>query len=351
MDLKNFYDDLKKQSNQVENPEAPRIHSAGSLHTSLGVIPWRNKAAAVAQKLTDDCRKHILVDMYCKIIPLDDDYVAGNQGQMCGDIDAMLKAKNMSATQYLQSCYDQTKAPLVEFVLRSTDLIGKQFLEEENEKLKDAQEKNLDLPAPQEVDINDDDNVNNQLVDIKSDPEYQAFMDELENKTKDLIVNQVAKLITDKKDEKKMTFDPKPVADIEASMESTVSIALDYLQSRLIKEGVDAPEEIMDEMMGMAIRESTLNIIDQAFKQPYADMKSYISRIRFNEGAIVNESGYAYISEACKNVKGVIDDAKQAFKDTVDKNLKASDVINDINDAIDEGREKKEDKSDKEDDK
>lgn len=327
MDLTKFYDDLKSE---LDNDTKPTVAVGGPiapLNSPVGQSEWKAHCNSEANGLIDKCRKHILLDIYCKIIPLDADFVKGNMGMMKSDIDSMLDNKGMTATQYFKSCSTNTnKAPLVEFVLWATNQIGKQFLEEAEEKLKDAKENDLDVPAPDAPDT-DADNVNDQLVDITDDPEYKTFIDRLKENTERKIVEDVTKIITDKKEEKKMSFNPKPVADIEAEMESTTSQALHYLQKYLMKESVDAD---MDDLMGLAIRESTMNVIDSVFNQPGSDYKSFVSRLRNHNGVVVNESAVSYLIEAAKTpeeVNQVVNGAKKEMDDKIDKNLKASEVV------------------------
>lgn len=342
MDLTKFYDDLKSE---LDNGRSP-VAAGPALSTPTGELSWRTKANQASQKLSDDCRKHILLDIYCKVIPLDADYVQNNMGVLKGDIDNMLAGKGMTATQYFKSCSDATKAPLVEFVIRTTNNIGKQFLEEANEDLKDAKDNNIDVPAPDAPDIDEDENVTNQLVDIKDDPEYQTFIDILKEKTIKKIVKDVSEIINDKKEDNAMAFDPKPVSERVEMTESTTSVALQYLQKKMITEGVDISGELLDDMMGMAIRESTLNMIDSMFKLPGSDFKSYNSRIKFNKGIVVNESAANYFIEAAnegkspEEVNKVVDGAKKEMDDKIDQNLKASEVIN----AAEKGKENKDQK-------
>jgi hypothetical protein len=332
MDLTTFYDDLK--SRHDEDNTQPTFNTV-PVNTPMAVNKWKHHAHQQADKLVDDCRKHLLVDIYCKIIPIDDDYVDGHHRDMCHDVDAMLKAKGMTPTQYFKSCSQTTnKAPLVEFVLWSTDQIGKSFYEKQEEKLKDAQEKDIEIPEEDAPNIDEDEDVNNQLIDVKNDPEYTTFIDKLKEKTVNKIVSDISKIINDKKEEKKMAFEPKD----EAEMESATSVSFDYLQKHMMKESVDC-SSMTEDMLGYAIRESTLNMIDQVFRQPYSDLKSFSSRIHLNKGTVINESAVNYFIEACKSseeVNKVVDDAKKDMNEKIDQNLKASDIVN----ADDENKNK-----------
>lgn len=298
MDMSNLtqlFDDLKSKVNKdtVEQPNGAIMQNymqRGSSSPSMTV--WRNKANRERDILKDQCCKHILLDIYCKILPLDNEYIDGNQCQMKSDIDNMLSNKGMSATQYLKSCYESTQAPLLEFILRSSDLIGQQFYEDAENDAKEAEENDAQLKDPK-ADV-EDENIQNQLVDVKNDTEYETFIDKLKEKTINKIVTDVSKIITNKKEEKDMVFDPKP----EAVSESYMSVSMDYIQNKLMKENVDIDADAEEEIIGMAIRESTLNQLDVVFNQPGSNLKDFSSRIRFGKGIVVNESVRSYFLES-----------------------------------------------------
>ena len=134
----------------------------------------------------------------------------------------------------------------------------------------------------------------NQLIDINKDTGIDSFMEELKEKTIKKIVSDVSKVINDKKEEKEMTFDPKP----DAVTESTISVSVDYINKKLWKENVEMSPSMLDEMFGLAIRESTLNEIDLVFNQPFSELKQFSSRIRFGKGVLINESALTYFREA-----------------------------------------------------
>lgn len=294
--LTSFYNDLKSELSQDKpklNSNLIDVTNHGSLHSSPGLATWRNKAVIERDKLKEGCCKRILLDIYCKVLPLDKEYIDGNQGQMKSDIDSFLTNKNMSATQYLTSGYDKTNAPLLEFILRSADVIGDQFMKEAQEQVEEAQKNGVKIPPP-ESDVNDKE-TENQLVDVQKDTEYQTFIDKLKEKTINKIVTDVSKIITDKKDEKDMIFEPKDTTPVE---ESTISVGVDYINHRLMKENVEVPSELKEEMLGIAIRESTLNQLDLVFNQPYSDLKQFSSRIRFGKGVLINESAINYFKES-----------------------------------------------------
>lgn len=291
--LTQFYDNLKGDLNKEPSPgpKMMRVSSGmGDGMNSPGAIAWKQMASHHCEHLKDDCRKHILLDIYCKILPLDGDYKCGHHGQMAGDVDAMLTNKGCTATQYLTSAYESTHAPLLEFVLRATDKIGALYMEAANDKLKDAQEKDVELPPPDAPSVDDED-VSSQLVDVKKDTEYENFIDKLREKTVNKIVTDVSKIIAGKKEEKEMTFSTTPVADQEAATESTVSVGVNYIQKHLIKGNVNhLTESGQENVIGMAIREATLNEMDTVFCLPGSTFREFASRIRMGHGTIITES-------------------------------------------------------------
>lgn len=292
--LTQFYDNLKGDLDKGSSPVGPQMMrvSPGMGHgmrNHPGAFAWSQMASKHCDHLKDDCRKHILLDIYCKILPLDDDYKCGHHGQMVGDVDAMLANKGCTATQYLTSAYESTHAPLLEFILRSTDKIGALYMEAANEKLKDAQEKDIELPPPEAPSIEDED-VASQLVDVKKDTEYENFIDKLREKTVNKIVSDVSKIIAGKKEEKEMTFSTSP-ADQEAATESAVSVGVNYIQKRLLQGNVEhLTEAAQDNVIGMAIREATLNEMDTVFDLPGTTFREFANRIRMGRGTIITES-------------------------------------------------------------
>lgn len=298
--LTNFYDRLKGklEDEKNRNDNDDRIISVsnnrvlGQEHP--GAILYRQKAAAAGDKLREDCRKHILLDIYCKILPLDDEYKNGNMGQMKSDIDCMLQGKDMSATQYLTSCFESTNAPFVEYILRATDMIRDQFMEDANEKLKDAISQEMKISEPEVPDVESPE-INDQLIDIKKDTEYDSFIDKLKAKTINKIVNDVTKIINDKKEEKNMTFE---LNQPSAKMESAVAVCMDYISAKFMKENVQITESAQEEIIGVAIRESVIKEIDNVFALAESDMQKFTNRIRFGKGYVCNEAAANHFMES-----------------------------------------------------
>lgn len=298
--LTQFYDELKQKMNNDSAPASNMMNvkmGPGGFNNSPNAMAWRNKAVSCCNHLKDDCHKHVLLDIYCKILPLDQEFIHGHHGMMKQDIDDMLASKGMSATQYMTSCYESTKAPLLDYIIRSVNGIGRTYMEEADEILKDAQQNDEAIPEPEKPET-EDENIQSQLVDITSDTEYENFVDTLKKKTIDKIVNDVSKIINDKKEEENMTFDTTPVADAEEQFESTTSIAINYMQQKLMKENTEITSDMQNELIGMAIRESTMNQLDVVFKQPEGTFREFASRIRFGKGVLINESAVNYFKES-----------------------------------------------------
>ena len=280
MALTQMYDNIKKDSMAPVVPKHNMHIGPGGLDQSPGALAYRNKAADRCERLKDKCRKHILLDIYCKILPLDKDWVDCHQGQCSGDIDGMLAQKGMSATQYLTSCFEATHAPFVEFLINSTDAIGRVYMENEEEVMNDAQQKDIELPDPKEPELEDDD-VEGSLVDIQKDTEYEDFVDKLKKKTVNKIVSDITSIIDNKKDENDMTF----------NVESAVGVSMDYINKHNWNTRFD-----QDAAIGMAIREATLRELDLVFNQPIT-FQEFATLIRTGRGAVINEKRIASINE------------------------------------------------------
>lgn len=271
--LTQYYDDIKSGTGKSEIDPVSLNDNMVDISKPNGINLWNAKINNNVDKIRTNCRKRIILDIYAKILPLDDDYKDRNSKVVTMDVDNMLKQKNMDSNQYFKSAFESTKAPLLEFVLRATDRIAKAYLEEANEVLKDAKDKNENPVVP------DTDESENQVVDITSDNEYENFVDKLKKKTVDKIVNDISGIIKDKKETEKMTFEPK--------QESTIGICMDYLQKN-INESVDNNQR--DLLMALSIREATLNQLDIVFNQPNKELKLFESMIRYGKGYIINES-------------------------------------------------------------
>lgn len=328
--LSQYYNDLKDDMRRPA-PEPVTVKVSGGMmpdRVHPGALAFRHAAAQQAKCLAKDCHRHMLLDIYCKILPLDQDYIDGHRGQMSADIDHMLAGKGMDATQYLTSCYEATKAPLVEFMLRAGNQIGDQFMEDANATLADAQAKGIDAPKPEAPSVEDKE-IQSQLVDVSEDKEYQSFIDKLKQKTIDKVVSDVSKIIAGKKEEQAMTFTTNPTpaaAGDDAQVESTTSVGADYITKRMIKEHIEQlPDDGVDQILGMAIREATLNQIDVCFKQPGSTFREYSNRVFLGKGYVISEASVTTFLEEMNNQQKLT--AKEAADKTADASKEVAEGI------------------------
>ena len=291
--LTQFYDTLKSDLNTGKEPVVDTVNGSifrpRDIHAADKYHAWRTHAVKHCDELKDKCAKHIILDIYMKILPLDKEYITGHIGQCKNDIDAMLNKKGMNGVQYLRSCYESTHAPLLEFINRSIDTIGRTYMKEADETIKDAKEHDIELPN-QEEPSTDNANVNSQLVDVKQDPEYETFIDKLKSKTVNKIVNDITKIINDKKEDKNMEFNLKSndSSDDSTVDDSAVQESMNYMQKKCIKENKKVDPEKEEEMIGLAIREATLFQFDRVFNQ--RSFNEFANAMRLGHGVLVNES-------------------------------------------------------------
>jgi hypothetical protein len=280
-ELTNLYDQIKRE-------EQPPINNSS---TSFDNQAWKNKLSVECNKLKEDCARRIILDVYCKVLPLDSDYVQGNQGIIKQDVDDFLKNKDMTAMQYLQSCGESTGSPFInKFLIPAIGKIGRTFIEEAQEKAKDQKDNNITISEP-EANVNSD-QVNSQIVDIGNDNEYDGFISTLKKKTIDKIIKDVSDIINKKKEEKNMTFDLKG--------ESAVSIIMDYVSTKLLKENIEMDGKLKDEILGVAIKEATFNEIDNFLNRSIPDLHNLSKTIRLNRGVFIKESTIQSIMEKGK---------------------------------------------------
>lgn len=281
--LSQFYTNLKTN---LDQPTAPTFNVRANPATfntqPADLTVWKNKCHHHCHELKDKCAKHIILDIYCKILPHDKEYIDGHRGLMGSDIDAMLTSKNMTPTQYLKSAYESTKAPLLGFINDGIETIGKTYMEAQDEVLKDAQENDVKIGEPEEPDETDD-SINNMLVDIKNDTEYDDFIEVLKKKTVEKIVSDISAMIDEERDKNDMVFDTKN--------ESAVIACMDYMQKKLWNEKMDITPEMKEEMIGLSIREAALRELDLVFNQTTTSkFNEFASKIRFGKGILINES-------------------------------------------------------------
>ena len=121
--LTQFYDELKQKLNNDETPttNVTKISTTygGPLSNSPNAVTWRNKAAMQCNHLKDCCHKQLLLDIYCKILPLDKEFIDGNftEDQMRNVILCVIPA----STQYKNDMRYKTLCQKVSEALNITN--------------------------------------------------------------------------------------------------------------------------------------------------------------------------------------------------------------------------------------
>ena len=296
-ELSKFYNDLKASLADTNPVEPITANPTDNMfHTKL--IKKRDD-------LQNDCCKHILLDIYCKILPLDGDWIGKHMHHMHHDIDSMIGKRNMNAIQYMTACKESTNAPLLEFILRSTNLIGSSYMEEASKEAAEEKSTTGSNPVtPKDAKITDS-QITDMIVDIKQDPEFKSFIDKLKKKTTDKIVNDVSKFIINKNEDKNMRFDTKN----NTTNESAFNTSMEYFQTRLIREGVELTNsDDIEEMIGMCIREATLYEINRVFNQLPIQFNRYAESINNGSGIIVNTKSVNEFISTKKNQSNTINE-------------------------------------------
>ena len=315
---------------------------------------WGQDLTKHCHHLKDKCCKKIVLDIYCKIIPLDNKFVKQNPVMMSKDIDNYLAAKGMDGYSYMTAAKEHTKAPLVEHLLQIADNVVEMYVAEATKEKQENGKKGIHLP-PKNLEM--DAEMDEEIVDAKQDPEYKSFIKTLKEKTMDKIVKDVSNLINDKKDEKNMTFDPKKgqspnkkVAGVEnkkiidddgatktveskqevisnevakkpevknqkvqkmndsevdkkeekqneeeqkdAKKESILSVCVDYANTYMAERNINIKPELNEKIIALAIRESTLMQLDRVFNFSInPELKNLKINLYNNQGSVINESG------------------------------------------------------------
>jgi len=271
--LLSFYDGLKKS--QATDDDSSMLVNVNGINGDR----WRAKAVNHSHHLCDKCCKHLLLDVYVKILPLDDDFKCGHMGKMCGDVDNMLAAKGMTATQYLKSCSESADMPFINYILTSVDRIGSQYMREREAELKEARENNVKILEPVEPDVECGD-VAACLDDIKGDDEYKIFIAKLKDKTAKTIIDDISNVINKEKENNSLQYKPQE--------ESATEMCVNYINKKLWNEKADDGSKTED-ILGLAIRESTFRELDKAFgiAIPFNEFKS---DIYFGKGCVITEA-------------------------------------------------------------
>lgn len=280
-DLLSTYELLSKRYGET-TPTTPPA-------TKQSSVAFRSQLSKESDRMREECCRRILLDIYIRTLPLDDDYIKGHRGMLKGDIDRMLDSKGMTAIQYFQSAYGETKAPLLEYVLRSINAVVSDFREEVEESRREAEERKMDAPSAKV----EEEDIESAIVDITSDTEYETFINTLKKRTADRIVKDISKLIEDKDDEVNMTFNPK-TDDAKTESTSPFTVIMNYATKSAMRTNPDASVS-NDGVIGMAIRESCLYTIGMVMGIENANMRHLESHLNLGKGIVVTESAVAGI--------------------------------------------------------
>lgn len=268
--LTSYYDNLKNDSATDDSALLMNVQGNNG-------IKWRNQALQNSKVLCDKCCKHILLDIYFNILPLDDDYKCGHKAQMIGDIDSMLAAKGLTATQYLKSCSESTNSSLAKFLNDSMMKIQSSYMAEKESELKNAQDNHLQILAPVVPEMESPE-VAGAVEDIKDDTEYSMFIEALKKKTAETIIKDISDVINSSNSNKELQYKP--------NTESATQTCIDYINTKLMKENREVDTEAV---LGLAIRESTLREIDKAFKvaKPFNEFRT---QVYFGHSVLLTEA-------------------------------------------------------------
>jgi hypothetical protein len=281
--LMQTYDEIKTKYSTDANAAKP-ITPAQRMAVNTGYnysnpqkLAHRNQAVKISEKLKEDCYKDLLLDVYTKILPFDTSFIDAHRGQCLEDIEDYLDDKDATACRYFKSAYNETKAPLLGFIISAVESIGQQYVEAEIEKYKEAEKVGISLAAAEM----EKEMLDSALVDIKEDDEYEDFIDRLKKKTIDKIVKDITALIKEEKDAIAMSFMPKN--------ESAFLVSFDYISESFLKEKIELPKDL-DELIGLAIRESTLNVLDCVFQQPGYLLEHFKTKVRLGRGIVIDHN-------------------------------------------------------------
>lgn len=258
-------------------------------------LAFRNRIGKRRDELKERCCKHLLLDIYVHALPMDDGCAEGQLGRYEGDVKAMLASKGTTATQYFKSAAAETKAPLLEYVNRYVDMVGQQFMEKAEKEAEEAEEEGTEPTELPDSEV-DEAEIENQLVEVKKDIEYEDFIEKLKRKTIKKIVADISSMINDKKDEEEMTFSPQT--------ESAFIQTMNYISETMIKENCE-PDWGNDDLMELAVRESTLFSLNECFNLTDRTLDNFRQGLALGKGLVVTESAvvdicqqYGYLGES-----------------------------------------------------
>lgn len=243
-------------------------------------------------KLKDNCCHQIILNLYMKANPMDDDYKHHHYHQMSKDVDSMMSSHNMSPTQYLTAAAEKTKSPVLEYFVRGINKICDMYKEDAFVKYNDALNNDIKMTTPPAPDLSDG-NINKHLIDLEDDLQAQDVLTAIEDQTKSQIVNNISNLLINKKQEDDMEFDPEPNDSLGMDVEeSAISVGMDFINRYMMmnESAVTVDNDMYEEFLGLCIRESTLNEIDKCLEMASNySITDYKYTIRSGNGTIVNE--------------------------------------------------------------
>jgi len=287
--LTNFYQSLKTN---INSPDGDNIPPSGTIPSDQATP---RSIAAQGDKLADDGARHVLVQTYGNMLPHDKSWVQGNQGVVQSDVDKFLLSKQQSPMQYLRSCKEATKAPFLDLLINYCEALSREYVDNANQIVREAYEAGIVIPIP-EANFNDE-APTAQTVDLGKDMEYTEFLDRMRSQTKAQIIEDVTGVINSEKKSDDLRFNPQP------KTETGIPEILESVHYKIAKNNINIEEasnydSINENIMGLAIREATLNILDATFLQEQTGVKDLINRIAYNKGVIVNESTVLSLFEA-----------------------------------------------------
>ena len=279
---------------------------------------WRQKINHHCDKLKNKCCKHFILDIYCRTVPLDHDYVCKNKRMLSDDIDIFLDKKKMSPLEYLTAAKDETKAPLLQHLLDESDMLTHDYYEKAYKEMTENEKRGIKVKV-NEPTVEDQADLDRSLVDTTEDSEYKQFVQTLKEKTRDKIIKDVTNLIEAKdadkdlefkpgegdKPNKKMQdeleqkakakaraeFRPEEEEDEKVKKESVLLQCMDFGSKKFLKEEIEMTPELNEQMIGLAIRESTLCNIDKVFKMRNhtEELQKLSTNLFLNKGFVFNK--------------------------------------------------------------
>jgi hypothetical protein len=281
--LKDIYADLSKGADPVETnlksgPNVVPVQRTSVMGPSVGQA--RQQINRNCNDYQEDLSKNIVTDIYTKALPFDQEYKDGNKGQIAADIDVFLKGKDTTAFNYIKSACEKTGSPLLEMILKN--------IHEAVEIYREEAEKEIDPKAPAAIPPPVEEALEEPLQDTKDDIEYKTFEDRLKKKLMKKIVDDISEIIDDRKTENNLSFNVN-------KNESCFQHCISFMSEKTLQAG--GKFEATDEVLGLAIRESTLHELDVLFRFDNGDNKMFERRLRASRGILLTEASFKSLME------------------------------------------------------